>query len=84
MAGAMRTMGIYLGLVDAEHAENGEYEGEYGDDAEYGDYEPEPVPARREVAPARSRASSSLGSSSLGSSSVGSSWSAASWPLTLP
>src|SRR5215471_877280 len=91
MAGAMRKMGIYLGLVEDENAENGEYEaeysGEYSDDSEYGDYEPQPAPVRREVAPSRSSSalgSSSVGSSSLGSSSRGSAWSDHSEPVSSP
>jgi cell division inhibitor SepF len=65
MAGAMRKMGIYHGLVEDnldEQIDGRDYDGEYGDDSEYADYseyEPEPAPARREPTPAAATTTSS-------------------------
>jgi cell division inhibitor SepF len=59
MSGALRKMGVYLGLVEDGERYNARYDDEYDDLEEYDEavdgesHEPEPVPAGREVRESR-------------------------------
>ncbi len=68
MAGAMRKMAVYLGLVEDDHRYDDRYEEKYDSYEEYDGYEEEPEPAddgdRREARPGRADAGTDTGHAS--------------------